>query len=778
MSNPNNVRTDNRIMNHNELVDSQNEDQTDSLLSTSSSVVKRNHKKIYGSTDEENLQSVELDSDILELPKVVRESVPLEDDPSIPVVTFRYFILSTIFIVPGAFLDTMNSYRTTSAVYSIFFVQIVSHWAGKWMAKTLPKKNVNVCGFEFNLNPGPWSIKETAMITITANSGATGNLATNAISLAELHFNEKVNAAIAILFMWAIVFIGYSYAAIAKCFVLYDPKFTWPQALMQTTLLQSQAKADRDSKHGSIQMKVFFYVLLAVTIWEFLPEFAFPLTSSLAILCWIAPYNKTVNFIGSGMGGMGVLNFSLDWANITSSIMLYPYWIQIIQFLGFILGAWIMIPLVKWGGVTSFKHGLMSNSLFLNNGTRYPTNELLTDDLTLNMTAYNYYGPVHLGAQRAWNMFFDYAAYISGIVWVILFGYDQMKSSLSVLRNTYTTENQNGGFTSIHLQYTDRLNKLQSKYEEVPMLWYLILFIISFSTLMFIFLSGQMFLPWWCCIVALALGSIIVTPLSWLYALSNFQLAIGTFNELFYGYMVQNIKSVHPVSAVVFGAISGSAWYRAQYHLLCMRLGFYIHLPPKAVFFSQIYGEIIGVPFNYIALRWVLDTKREYLDGTKEDPLHQWTGQTITSYHTNAINYVILGPKRLFYHYPLLPYGFLLGAIAPVALYILHRKFPNSRVKFRLWNTTVFFSTLSTFYGNLSTGYTSKFIGGTVTMYWAYNYRHSLWKSYNYILAAAFDTGYNFAVLLIFLLFSFGRTVRMPHWWGNNEQSVERCFAL
>jgi len=137
-----------------------------------------------------------------------------------------------------------------------------------------------------------------------------------------------------------------------------------------------------------------------------------------------------------------------------------------------------------------------------------------------------------------------------------------------------------------------------------------------------------------------------------------------------------------------------------------------------------------------------------------------------------------LGPKRLFYHYPLLPYGFLLGAITPVALYILHRKFPNSRLKFRLWNTTVFFSTLSTFYGNLSTGYASKFIGGTVTMYWAYNYRHSLWKSYNYILAAAFDTGYNFAVLLIFLLFSFGRTIRMPPWWGNNEQSVERCFAL
>lgn len=65
MSNPNSVSTDNRVMNHNELNDSQNEDQTDSLLSTSSSVAKRNYKKIYGSTDEENLQSIELNNDVL-----------------------------------------------------------------------------------------------------------------------------------------------------------------------------------------------------------------------------------------------------------------------------------------------------------------------------------------------------------------------------------------------------------------------------------------------------------------------------------------------------------------------------------------------------------------------------------------------------------------------------------------------------------------------------------------------------------------------------------------
>lgn len=713
----------------------------------------------------------ELDPDVLELPQVVRESVPLEDDPTIPVLTFRYFVLSTIFIIPGAFIDTMNSYRTTSAAYSIFFVQIVSYALGKWLATTIPhNKHIHLFGYSINLNPGKFSAKELAAITITNASGATGNLATNAISLAELHFGEVMHPLLAIGFMFSIVFIGYSYAIIAKNFVLYDPHFTWPKALMQTTLLQSQARSE-SLKTGSQRMRVFYIALIGMAVWQLFPELFFPLTSSLAVLCWMAPHNETVNFIGSGMGGMGFLNFSLDWANITSSIMIYPYWIQVIQFVGFVVGAWILLPLAKWGNVIEFKAGLMSNRLFLANGLYYPTDELLTADLTLNLTAYEYYGPVHLGAQRAWNMFFDYAAYVSGIVWVGLFGYDRLKASSS--RIWRFSREKGSNFQS---QYTDRLNVLHSQYKEVPAFWYLVMFSMSVTILIIIWYFDQLYIPWWCCVIALLMGSIIVTPLIWLYALSNFQLPIGTFNELLYGYMVEGLESKHGAGAAFFGSLAGNAWYRSQHHLESMKLGFYNHVPPRDVFFAQIYGELIGIPVNYVALKWVMLTKREYLDGSKLDPLRQWTGQSITTYHTNAVQYVILGPTRLFANYPLLPYGFVLGLAAPLLLFTLHKRFPNSFLSFHLWNTTVLFSTMSTFYGNLSTGYLSKFIGGTVTMFYAFRFKHSLWKKYNYILAAAFDTGYNLAILVIFVAYAYG--FRMPNWWGNDKNSVELCFAL
>jgi hypothetical protein len=85
---------------------------------------------------------------------------------------------------------------------------------------------------------------------------------------------------------------------------------------------------------------------------------------------------------------------------------------------------------------------------------------------------------------------------------------------------------------------------------------------------------------------------------------------------------------------------------------------------------------------------------------------------------------------------------------------------------------------MTTFWGNLSTGNVSSIIGGYIVMHWAYRKRYALWTKYNYILAAAFDAGFNLNMLLIFLFFGAGKIVTMPYWWGNNENSSERCFAL
>ncbi|KZF21641.1 OPT superfamily oligopeptide transporter [Xylona heveae TC161] len=722
--------------------------------------------------------------EVAALPIEVRQLVSLDDDPTLPTITFRYFILSIIFVVPGAFLSQMSHFRTTQAPYSVFFVQIACHYVGHFLAKVLPNWVIRVpfTKYSFSLNPGPWSIKEHVLVTLTAASGANYNLLYAPISMAELFYGETIHPAVAIFFMFAITWIGYAFAAIARQLLLYEPNYIWPQALMQTTLFETFRKVDRSSPLARRQMLVFFLSLLGMTLWQFLPEYVFPFLSSLAFLCWVAPHDKVANFMGSGMSGMGFLNLTLDWSNINwngSSIMLTPWWTQVVLFCAFVFNCWILLPAAKWGNLGSYKEGLMSNKLLTANGTKYPVLEVLNPDYTLNQTAYAENGPIYMGVQYIWNTFFDYAKIPSAFTWIILFGFANLSVNAKRLWNSRIRGDRNKG-EGINHQYHDRLNVLQRAYKEVPFWWYFALFSVAFVIIITCLAKGYFFIPLWTFFIALATGIVIVIPMGWLYAISNYQVAIGSFNELIYGLMVHSPAGgnhFHPCGPSTYGAIAGDAWYRAQYMLQDQKIGHYMHMPPRTVFFSQVFGTILGIPMNYGVIRWVLNTKRDYISGAKPDPLHQWTGQALQSSNTLGVQYAVIGPKRMFSQalFAPLPWAFLVGAFAPFVFYGLHRVFPRAR--FDLWNITIFFSGMSVFYGNLSTGYTSAIIGGFVVMYWVYRRHFQFWKRYNYMVAAAFDAAFNLNMLLIFLFFGAGKQVKMPNWWGNNADSTERCFA-
>lgn len=191
----------------------------------------------------------------------------------------------------------------------------------------------------------------------------------------------------------------------------------------------------------------------------------------------------------------------------------------------------------------------------------------------------------------------------------------------------------------------------------------------------------------------------------------------------------------------------------------------------------QIFANMIALPVNYGVMRWVLASKFDYVSGQVEDPLGQWTGQDFKSYNTGGIQYALVGPKKLFassYFSPVL-YGFLAGAAAPALIWLLHRRFP--RVRFDLWNTTIFFASAATFRGNLSTGPLTAFLIGTIFNFYLYRYRHKFWTRWAYISGAALDTGFNANLLFIFLFFST-TGVAMVTWWGNDAVNVEKCFAL
>ncbi|KAG0042933.1 hypothetical protein BGZ83_012015 [Gryganskiella cystojenkinii] len=72
--------------------------------------------------------------------QVVRATVGTIDDTTLPCFTFRMWVLSTIFVVMGSAISEYNFFRTNSAYFSIYFVQLASYFCGKAMARWLPTR--------------------------------------------------------------------------------------------------------------------------------------------------------------------------------------------------------------------------------------------------------------------------------------------------------------------------------------------------------------------------------------------------------------------------------------------------------------------------------------------------------------------------------------------------------------------------------------------------------------------------------------------------------------
>ncbi|KAJ3886081.1 OPT oligopeptide transporter protein-domain-containing protein [Lentinula edodes] len=702
------------------------------------------------------------------IPQIVRELVDFEDDPTMPVITWRFFFLSGTLTALGAWLTQMGFFRTTYVPYSIYFVQIAALYFGRMLASTLPQKQIGLGRFSFELNPGPFSIKEHVAIVLAANTGAMNNLGDYVLAPLQIFYDKRnfwFNRRFDILDpQLSCVFVGFSFASFARVFLVENPTTPYVRlSLQQVAVFNAMRQSiEEDAVGAQKQMRVFWWFILGFFLWQFLPEYAFPFVSSLAFLCWFSK-NPKAQFLGSGLGGAGFLTVTLDWSNIGSQCVYYPYWAQVNIFASSVIAAWILIPVAFFTNAwDSAIYPIQSQALYLRNGSVYPTADLITASYGLNETLFEEIGPPLMSAQLRWNYFAAYVAYLGSFVSCALFQGPNLWRTFKTYRQAKPTSN-------------DRLTEIIRRYPAVPIWWNFVLFIVPVIILIILTAKGVLYMPIYMLFIGLAIGAVIVLPMAFIYSVSGYQMQVGYFNELFYGYAINAGGSRHPVGALSYRVISGQCWYEAQSMLADMKLGHYFHIPPRKVLLAQIWGICVGVPVNYATILWVCQTKGDILKGLVTDPNRQWTGQTVISLNNQSISFALVGPKRLFadaIYTPML-YGFLVGAVAPCILYLLHRKWPRAR--FDLWSIPVFFDNFENYYGNISVYFFTLFMLGTLNHLWVKRYYYAFWKKYAYLCSAAADTGYNFNLLIIFVAFSAAKTIPMANWWGNNAQSVERC---
>ncbi|KAF0449703.1 opt family small oligopeptide transporter [Gigaspora margarita] len=427
----------------------------------------------------------------------VAAAVSTKDNPTLPCLTFRFWVLSSLFTSLGAALSEFYYFRPNGGTFSMFFVLLVSYILGVWMEKVLPTRTFKFKNWKFSLNPGPFNVKEHVCIFVAAGAGGGSAYATDIIAIKDLFYNTKVNFLNGFLLLMSTQILGYGLAGFLRKFLVRPANMIWPSNLVYASMY--------NTLHGNISEtrdKIQFFVtaFTAMFVWQFVPQYMFTWLTSMALLCLFAPYSKIIKHLGSGYHGVGILNFSLDWNSIGQFGPLYtPWWAQLNFYLGVIIGAWIIAPLAYYYNVFNAQNFpfLATHSLD-KDGQRYNQSAIIDQSTgSLNVTAYENYSPVYLSVTFALSYLYSFIGLTAVISHVFLFYGKEIWQRFKASRG----EEQD----DIHC-------KLMNNYPEIPNTWYALIFTIMLIIAMILCYTTDANLPWWGLLMAISLAIGMVLP--------------------------------------------------------------------------------------------------------------------------------------------------------------------------------------------------------------------------------------------------------------------------
>jgi hypothetical protein len=172
--------------------------------------------------------------------------------------------------------------------------------------------------------------------------------------------------------------------------------------------------------------KFFLIALICSFSWYVIPGYLFPTLSTISWVCWAFPKSLKAQQIGSGMRGLGLGAFSLDWSVIASylgSPLISPFFAIVNIAVGYILLLYVLIPVAYWGvNMYDAKNfPIFSSHLFTAKGQNYNVSAIVNKKFELDLPTYEQQGRIHLSLFFALSYGIGFAAIISTLTHVALF---------------------------------------------------------------------------------------------------------------------------------------------------------------------------------------------------------------------------------------------------------------------------------------------------------------------------------------------------------------------
>ncbi|KAG0084104.1 hypothetical protein BGZ92_010190 [Podila epicladia] len=661
-----------------------------------------------------------------------------KDDPSIPVMTFRYYVMAVVFSLILSFFNQFFWFRTQPMTISTLVIQLLSYPFGKFLAAVLPAGR---------LNPGPFSIKEHVLVALTANCAGGTAYAVDITVIQKVFYGQDFGFLANFLLILCTQMLGYGMAGVLRRYLVYPAAMIWPANLVQVALFNTLHEDENLQVGQWSRFKFFLVATCCMFLYQWIPGFLFPVISSIAWICWIKPDNLVLSQL-TGANGLGFGAISLDWNNIVAflgSPLIIPWWAQVNIGIGFFLIAWVMVPIAYYTNLwEAKKFPILTAALFKDDGNKYVTSQILTDGV-LDETKYAAYGPLRISTFFALTYGIGFAGLSSMITHTWLYHRHKLAAQWRQSR---------GHSEDIH-------HKLMQAYPEVPDWWYASLFVIMTIIGVITCEVWDYKLPWWGVLLAVALAAIFALPVGLIQAITNQQPGLNIITEYVIGYILPG----RPIANVTFKTLGYISMAQAMTFTSDLKLGHYMKIPPRAMFWAQLLGTVIAGLTNLLTANWLLKTQENVC--TTQNKL--FSCPSARTFYSASVIWGVISPNRMFgptSMYNAINYFFLIGFVLPIPFYYLKKFYPNSILEYV--HIPVLLAATGMMPPAQAYHYTNWLALGFAFQFFARRYHPEWHLRYTYVLSAAFDSGVAFMVLLSFFIFTI-RDKAMIDWWGTRS---------
>ncbi|CAL5410288.1 unnamed protein product [Camellia sinensis] len=220
--------------------------------------------------------------------------------------------------------------------------------------------------------------------------------------------------------------LRYGWAGIFRKFLVDSPYMWWPSNLVQVSLFRALHDAETRPKGGLTRLQFLIVVLISSFSYFIVPNYLFLSITALSFVYWIWKDFVTAQQICSGLHGLGIGSFALDWSTVAGflgSPLVTPGFAILNILVGYIAIVYVVIPIAYWTNWFEAKRfPIFSAHVFNADGGLYDVSKVLNETtFAFNRQGYESYSKIHLSIFFAFIYGLSFATLAATLSHVALF---------------------------------------------------------------------------------------------------------------------------------------------------------------------------------------------------------------------------------------------------------------------------------------------------------------------------------------------------------------------